>query len=68
MCTQTQIGAQVCNQTQIQAPSVLGLDQQGIEIKASNCDENVTRTRNSKRINLRPAIRHDRGSRKLNKP
>jgi hypothetical protein len=26
------------NQTRIQAPSVLGLDQQGIQIKASNCD------------------------------
>jgi hypothetical protein len=38
MCTQTRIGAQGCNQTRIQAPSVLGLDQQGIQIKASNCD------------------------------
>jgi hypothetical protein len=38
MCTQTWIGAQGCNQTQIQAPSVIGLDQQGNEIKASNCD------------------------------
>jgi hypothetical protein len=38
MCTQTRIGAQGCNQTWIQAPSVLGLDQQGIQIKASNCD------------------------------
>jgi hypothetical protein len=28
----------VCNQTRIQAPSVLGLDQIGIQIKASNCD------------------------------
>jgi hypothetical protein len=35
MCTQTQIGAQGCNQTQIQAPSVLGLDQQEIQIKAN---------------------------------
>jgi hypothetical protein len=26
------------NQTRIQAPSVLGLDQQGIQIKAGNCD------------------------------
>jgi hypothetical protein len=38
MCTQTQIGAQGCNQTRIQAPSVPGLDQQRIQIKASNCD------------------------------
>jgi hypothetical protein len=34
----TQIGAQGCNQTRIQAQCVLGLDQQGIQIKASNCD------------------------------
>jgi hypothetical protein len=26
------------NQTRIQAPSVLGLDQQGVQTKASNCD------------------------------
>jgi hypothetical protein len=26
------------NETRIQAPSVLGLDQQGIQINASNCD------------------------------
>jgi hypothetical protein len=26
------------NQTRIQAPSVLGLDHQGIQIKASSCD------------------------------
>jgi hypothetical protein len=32
------IGAQGCNQTRIQAPSVLRLDQQGIQIKISNCD------------------------------
>jgi hypothetical protein len=38
MCTQIRIGAQWCNQTQIQAPSVLRLDQQGIQINASNCD------------------------------
>jgi hypothetical protein len=56
MCTQNWIGAQGCNQTRIQAPSVLGLDQQGIQLKASNCDKNVTRTQNSKRLNLRPAI------------
>jgi hypothetical protein len=55
MCTQTPIGAQGCNQTRIQAPSVLGLDQQGIQIKASNCDKNVTRTLYSKRLNLRLA-------------
>jgi hypothetical protein len=34
----TQIGAQGCNQTRIQAQCVLRLDQQGIQIKASNCD------------------------------
>jgi hypothetical protein len=34
----TRIGAQGCNQTQIQAQCVLRLDQQGIQIKASNCD------------------------------
>jgi hypothetical protein len=62
MCTQTRIGAQGYNQTRIQAPSVLRLDQQGIQIKASNYDQNVTRTRNSKRLNLRPAIRRARGS------
>jgi hypothetical protein len=33
MCTQTWIAARGCNQTRIQAPSVLGLDQQGIQIK-----------------------------------
>jgi hypothetical protein len=38
MCTQTWIGAQGCNQTRIQASSVIGLDQQGIQIKASNSD------------------------------
>jgi hypothetical protein len=38
MCTQTRIGAQGCNQTRIQEQSVVGLDQQGIQIKASNCD------------------------------
>jgi hypothetical protein len=38
MCTQTRIGVQGCNQTWIQSQSVLGLDQQGIQIKASNCD------------------------------
>jgi hypothetical protein len=38
MCTQTRIGAQGCNQTWIQSQSVLGLNQQGIQIKASNCD------------------------------
>jgi hypothetical protein len=38
MHTQTWIGVQGCNQTRIQAPSVLKLDQQGIQIKASNCD------------------------------
>jgi hypothetical protein len=38
MCTQTRIGAQGCNQTRIQAQSVVRLDQQGIQIKASNCD------------------------------
>jgi hypothetical protein len=38
MCTQTRIGVQGCNQTWIQVPSVLGLDQQGIQIKATNCD------------------------------
>jgi hypothetical protein len=48
MCTQTRIRAQGCNQTRIQAPSVLILDQQGIQIKASNCDQNVTITQNSK--------------------
>jgi hypothetical protein len=32
------IGAQGCNQTRIQAQCVLGLEQQGIQIKASNCD------------------------------
>jgi hypothetical protein len=42
MCTQ--IGAQGCNQTQIQGQCVLRLDQQGIQIKASNYDKNVTRT------------------------
>jgi hypothetical protein len=42
MCTR--IGAQGCNQTWIQAQCVLRLDQQGIQIKASNCDQNVTRT------------------------
>jgi hypothetical protein len=36
MCTL--IGAQGCNQTQIQALSVLELDQQGIQMKASNSD------------------------------
>jgi hypothetical protein len=34
----TRIGAQGCNQTRIHAQCVLGLDQQGIQIKASNCD------------------------------
>jgi hypothetical protein len=38
MCTQTHIGVHGCNQIRIQAPSVLRLDQQGIQIKASNCD------------------------------
>jgi hypothetical protein len=37
MCTQ--IGAEGCNQTQIQAQCVLELDQQGVQIKASNCDK-----------------------------
>jgi hypothetical protein len=36
MCTR--IGAKRCNQTRIQAQRVLRLDQQGIQIKASNCD------------------------------
>jgi hypothetical protein len=36
MCTR--IGAQGCNQTRIQAQCVLRLDQQGIQIKASNYD------------------------------
>jgi hypothetical protein len=34
----TRIGAQGSNQIRIQAQCVLGLDQQGIQIKASNCD------------------------------
>jgi hypothetical protein len=34
----TPIGAQGYNQTWIQAQCVLGLDQQGVQIKASNCD------------------------------
>jgi hypothetical protein len=57
MCTQ--IGAQGCNQTRIQAQCVLGLDRQGIQIKASNCHQNMTRTRNAKRLNQRPAIQHN---------
>jgi hypothetical protein len=34
----TWIGAQGCHLTRIQAQCVLRLDQQGIQIKASNCD------------------------------
>jgi hypothetical protein len=39
-----------------------------VQIRASNCDQNVTRTRNSKRLTRRAAMQDNWSNRKLNKP
>ena len=43
---------------------VFGFSQQKVYMVAHNCDQNMTRTRNSKGLKLRPATRHNRCNQK----